>query len=192
MAKKEDPSLYPTPASLVGNKVYLRAMEAEDTAITYLWHLHTEPQSQTCHQAILVTPKEMVEAAKKREKKPTEGDFAIVRKEDDKIVGKIRFFNLNMINRSAELGYIIDPEEHKKGYGKEGLTILVRYLFIYLNLNKVYAQTAVFNTPSVNLLKSLDFKLDGTLRQHHFYHGTLHDDLVFSLLRFECGFLGDI
>ncbi len=192
MAKKEDPSLYPTPASLVGNTVYLRATEADDAAITYLWHLHTEPQSQTCHQAMMVTPKEMVEAAKKREKKPTEGDFVIVRKEDDKIVGKIRFFNLNMLNRSVELGYIVDPEEHKKGFGKEGLAILVRYLFIYLDLNKVYAQTAAFNTASVNLLKSLDFKLDGTLRQHHFYRGTLHDDLLFSLLRFECGFLGDI
>ncbi|SYZ73929.1 putative Uncharacterized N-acetyltransferase p20 [Candidatus Zixiibacteriota bacterium] len=192
MARKEDLSNYPTPPTLVGEKVYLRTMEAEDYAVTYLWHLQTEPQSQTSHQAVIVTPKEYVEAVKKREKKPTERDFAIVCKEDDRIVGKIRFFGLNMLNRSAELGYIVDPAEHKKGYGKEGLILLIRYLFNNLDLNKVYAQTAVFNIASVNLLKSLDFKLEGTLRQHHYYRGTLQDDLLFSLLRFECGFLGDI
>jgi hypothetical protein len=72
---------------------------------------------------------------------------------------------------------------------KEGLEILLRYLFTEMNLNKVYAQTASFNKASVKLLESLDFKLDGTLRQHHYYKGDLYDDLIYSVLKFECGFL---
>ncbi|RKX19168.1 MAG: N-acetyltransferase, partial [Candidatus Zixiibacteriota bacterium] len=55
------------------------------------------------------------------------------------------------------------------------------------NLNKVYAQTASFNKGSIKLLESLEFKLDGTLRQHHFYKGQFHNDLLYSLLKFEYG-----
>jgi RimJ/RimL family protein N-acetyltransferase len=51
----------------------------------------------------------------------------------------------------------------------------------------VYAQTASFNKNSIKLLESLEFKLDGTLRQHHYYKGDLYDDLLYSLLKFEYG-----
>jgi RimJ/RimL family protein N-acetyltransferase len=93
-----------------------------------------------------------------------------------------------MLNRSAELGYIVAPDEREEGYAKEGLKLIINYLFNEMNLNKVYAQTASFNKASIKLLESLDFQLDGTLRQHHFYKGDYHDDLIYSLLKFECDF----
>jgi [ribosomal protein S5]-alanine N-acetyltransferase len=191
MIKKDDPNQYPTIPYLVGKNVYLRVIEPEDNETTFLWFLHSDPQSQTCHQPILVSPHDMVEAARKREKSPKEGDFLIIRKEDNQAVGKLRYFNLNMLSRSVELGYITAPDERQKGYAKEALRLMIRYLFTGMNLNKIYAQTASFNTASVALLKSLDFKLDGTLRQHHFYRGNLHDDYIFSLLKFECEFLNE-
>ncbi len=191
MTKKDDPTLYPTIPALVGKNVYLRIMMPEEQAITYMWHLHSDPQTQSCHQMKLATPADIVEAAKKREKKAEDADFLIVRKEDNQPVGKIRYFNLNMLNRSVELGYIIAPDERKKGYGKEGLRLLIVYLFTYLNLNRIYAQTAAFNEASVKLLKSLDFKLEGTLRQHHYYKGNLFDDQLYSLLKFECGYVNE-
>jgi ribosomal-protein-alanine N-acetyltransferase len=191
MHEKNDPMQYPTISYLVGKNVYLRPMEPEDNEITYLWFLHSDPQSQTSHQPMIVTPKEYVEARKKKEKTPQEGDFMIVRKEDNQPVGKIRYFDLNLMSRSAEFGYIVAPDQRRKGYAREGLTLIIRYLFTYYNLNKIYAQTAAFNTGSVELLKSLDFKLDGTLRQNHFYRGILYDDFIYSLLKFECNFLGE-
>jgi RimJ/RimL family protein N-acetyltransferase len=189
MLKKDDATQYPTIPSLVGKKVYLRIMTPDEYAMTYLWHLHSDPQTQTSHQYRLVSPADVVEAAKKREKTPNEADFLIVRKEDQAAVGKIRYFNLNMQNRSVELGYLVAPDERKKGYAKEGLQILIIYLFNYLYLNRIYAQTASFNEASVKLLKSLDFTQEGTLRQHHFYKGNFYDDLLFSILRHECGYM---
>jgi ribosomal-protein-alanine N-acetyltransferase len=189
MTKKDDPKQYPTIPALIGKDIFLKVMEPEDHAQAYLWHLHSDPQSQTSHIIQLASPREIVESAKKKERTPNDGDFLMVRKEDNQPVGKIRYFNLNMLNRSAEFGIIVSPDERKNGYGKEGVRVLAKYLFTYLNLNKIYAQTASFNEAAIKLLKSLDFKLDGTLRQHHFYKGNLYDDLVFSLLRFESGFL---
>ena len=191
MTKKDDFSLYPTIPAMIGKDLYLKVMDADDFETTYLWFLHSDPQSQTCHQPILTTPRDMSENVRKKEKNPNAADFIIILKENNRPVGKLRYFNLNMLNRSAELAYLVAPDDRGKGYAKEALRLLIRYLFIYLGLNKVYAQTASFNEPSVKLLKSLDFRLDGTLRQHHFYKGNLHDDLLFSLLKFECNFVNE-
>jgi len=187
--KKNDLEKFQTMPSFVGKNVYLRPAAPEDAKYTYRWFLTSDPQSQTCHEFKLVSPSEYVERMKRKESKSDEGDFIIVRIEDDEPVGKLRYMHLNMLNRSAELGYIVAPGEREQGYAKEGLKLLLRYLFIEMNLNKVYAQTASFNKASVKLLESLDFKLDGTLRQHHYYKGDLYDDMIYSVLKFECGFL---
>ncbi len=190
MTKKNiDLELFRTIPSFVGKNVYLRPTAPEDAEHTYRWFLASEPQSQTCHEVILTSPAEYVERMKKRELKKDEGDFVIVAIEDNRLVGKLRYFHLNTLNRSAELGYIIAPDARKQGYAKEGMTLLIKYLFTDLNLNKVYAQTASFNKASNILLESLGFKLDGTLRQHHYYKGDLYDDMLYSLLKFECSFL---
>jgi len=185
MKKKIDTSQIPTTPALIGKNIYLRPAEPADFEITYHWFLATDPQSQTCHRAILMTPAEMAERKRSREPSNERGDFIIVRVEDNEPVGKLSYFHLNMLNRTAELGYIVSPDEQRQGYAREGLLLLLRYMFQQLNLNKVYAQTASFNKASIKLLESLDFKLDGTLRQHHYYNGDLYDDLLYSLLRFE-------
>ena len=179
-----------TVPALIGKKVYLRIMAPEDNRYSYPWFLEADPQTQTCHQTKIVSIEEMVEASRKREPSDKEGSFIIVRLEDNVPVGKIRYFDLNMMNHSAEIGYLINPAEHRKGYAGEGLKLLARYLFEHLNLNKIYAQTGSFNAASIALLRSLDFKQDATLREHHFYGGIFHDDHIYSLLRRECAFLG--
>nr|MBN2277212.1 GNAT family N-acetyltransferase [candidate division Zixibacteria bacterium] len=185
MKKKTEINQLPTSPALVGKDVYLRPAEPADYELTYRWFLASDPHSQTCHLIRMATPAQAAERAKQREINVNEGDFIIIRLEDDNPVGKIRYFNLNMLNRSAEVGIIMAPDARKQGYAKEGLSLLVGYLFAYLNLNKVYAQTSTFNKAAIKLLEALDFKLDGTLRQHHYFKGDLYDDLVYSLLKFE-------
>jgi len=187
--KKIDLDAFQTTPGFVGKNVYLRPTTPEDSDTTYRWFLASEPQSQTCHEVMLTSPGIYAERMKRRRPQKDEGDFVIVRIEDNRLVGKLRYFHLNNLNRSAEMGYIVAPDTRKKGYGKEGMILLIKHLFVELNLNKVYAQTASFNKASVKLLESLGFKIDGTLRQHHFYKGDLYDDLLYSLLKFECGFL---
>jgi len=182
---KKTVTQFPTIAALVGKAVYLRPLETNDVIRTYRWFLASDPPSQTCHQVVLATPEEAAENHHKKERDPRRGDFVIVRKEDHEPVGKLSYFHLNMLNRSAELGYLVAPEERSQGYAGDGLRLLLRYLFKQQDLNKVYAQTASFNKASIALLESLDFKLDGTLRRHHYYDGDLYDDLLYSLLRFE-------
>lgn len=176
---------FPTQPSLVGKTVYLRPATAEDIANVQMWKILQEPQCMTCHPLPFTTAADAAEAHKRAEKSPDRQWFSIVRQKDKMLVGQISFFGYNALNRSAELGILVDPDEQKNGLGLEAMKLLIAYLFKYRGLNKVYAQTAEFNKGAVKLLEKLGFKRDGALRDHHFYQGEFHNDLVYSLLRFE-------
>ncbi|MFQ5499989.1 MAG: GNAT family N-acetyltransferase [Candidatus Zixiibacteriota bacterium] len=181
---KKDKHL-PTRPTLVGKKLFLRHATVDDLTNTFHWLLQGEPQSMTCRPYTFATAADEVEAHKKAARSERQQLFMIIRKEDKLPVGRVRFFDYNSLNRSAELGLIIDPDERRNGYAGEALKLLITYLFRYRGLNKVYAQTAEFNEASVKLLESLGFKRDGTLRDHHYFDGEFHNDHVYSLLAYE-------
>lgn len=172
----------------IGPNVYLRAAVPDDFLITYGWFLKSGPSTQTCRPVTLTTPEEMAARQRTKEKPPDRCDLVVVTKKEHRLVGKLAYFNLNLLNRSAELGYIVAPDSQRRGIARESLTLLIVYLFRRLDLNKVYAQTGAFNTASVALLEALGFRRDAVLRQHHFHDGKLHDDFIYSLLKSECNF----
>ncbi len=180
-----DKKLFPTQPSMVGKKVYLRPATSDDVKNFHYWRLQAEPQSISCRPLPFRTAAEDSENYKKMQTSLDRQSFAIVNKDDKTLLGKISFFDYNNLNRSAEVGLMIDPDEQKNGYGSDAMKILCKFLFRYRGLNKVYAQTSEFNEGSVSLLENLGFKKDGTLRDHRFYNGEFHNDLIYSLLLFE-------
>lgn len=178
-------SKFPTQPALIGSKIFLRPATADDVANFHFWFNQCEPQTQTCRMQILHTSGESVEAFKKRERSTSRQEFAIVRKADKTPVGHATFFDYNPLNRSAELGLLIDPDEQRQGYASEALRLLTAYLFNQRGLNKVYAQCSTDNEGTVKLLEQLGFKKDGTLRDHQFYDGEFHHCYIYSLLLFE-------
>ena len=111
--------------------------------------------------------------------------FAIRRMIDNRLIGEISLYGLNPKNRSAGVGYFAGADYRQQGYTKEGLWLLLNYLFKVVGLNKVMADTGAFNQASIALLKSLGFQQDGCLRQHQLLDGVLYDQLLFSLLAEE-------
>ncbi len=183
MAEKGKP--LPTQPSLVGKHIFLRPTTADDAVNIHVWFLQSEPQAQSERPIPFKTLAEVSEAFKNREKSPDRQSFTIVRKEDSRPVGRITFFNYNPLNRAAELGILIDPDERKNGHAQDAMRVLIKFLFKYRDLNKVYACTPKFNKATIALLESVGFKKDGALRNHHYYNGEYYDKLVYSLLRFE-------
>jgi RimJ/RimL family protein N-acetyltransferase len=182
--KKSD---YPVPPDMVGKNIYLRPATAEDVANTYHWFLLSDPAMQSCRPQPYKTPKDASEAYARREITPDRQLFMIIRRKGKLPVGVIRFFDLNTLNRSTELGLLIDPDERRNGHASEALRLLTAHLFRTRDLNKVYAQTSALNDSAVGLLEKAGFKRDATLRGHYFYDGEFHDGYVYSMLRFEFG-----
>jgi RimJ/RimL family protein N-acetyltransferase len=104
---------------------------------------------------------------------------------DDRPVGWISLFDYNSRNRSAEFGYGIVRPLRGKRIGRPMLVCAFDRFFTTTDLNKLYCQTASFNVASVRLLESLGLTRDGVLRAHHELDGELHDDYLYSLLKYE-------
>ena len=181
---KEPPDLI-APPNMIGAKVFLRPTTPLDITNMYHWSVLSDPQSMTCHPRIYRSAEETAEAFKREERSEREQRFTVVRSKDKAAVGLIRYFGYNALNRSAELGLLVDPDEQRQGYGTDAVKVLANFLFDYRGLNKVYAQTAGFNEGAVALLKGLGFKRDAVLRDHFFYRGVFHEGYIYSLLLFE-------
>lgn len=170
---------------LIGEKLYLRPLTSEDITKSYHWYLQSDPHTFTGYPESIGTAADAGEAFKQNPASPSQQRFAIVRLKDEQMVGHIGYRNLNPLNHSAELFVLIDPEERKKGIGREAVRLLSRYLFRFRDLNKVYISVGEFNTAAIKLAETLHFHRDAALRHHLFYDGEYHDQYLYSLLRFE-------
>ena len=94
---------------------------------------------------------------------------------DETVIG---FFSFNIREDSHELGYCFHSKYQGKGYAKESLAALIEYLTT-IGIKKLTAGTAINNTLSVSLLKSLGFELIGT-EKVSFYKDEHGNDIFFE------------
>lgn len=175
----------PAPESLIGSKTYLRPATPDDIQNTYHWTILSEPQSLTSHPRLTLTAAQAAERFKGKAPSFDEQTFMVVRQVDKVPVGRISFFNYNHLNRSAETGVIIDPDERRNGYASDAIWTLCRFLFLYRGLNKVTFQTVETNEGMIKIAEGLGFQREGDLRQEYFLDGEWLDGRRYSLLRFE-------
>ena len=93
----------------------------------------------------------------------------------DTVIGYSAF---NIRENGYEIGYCFHSAYHGKGYAKESHLALFDYLRT-LGITKFTAGTAINNTPSVSLLKSLGFELTET-ENVSFYKDAQGNDIVFQ------------
>ena len=74
----------------------------------------------------------------------------------------IGYIALNRRPDSYEAGYCFHSSYHGKGYARESLASVLAYAKEQDLTARITAGTALANTPSVNLLTALGFRLEGT------------------------------
>lgn len=181
-SNEKDNATLPT---LIGAKVYLRPAVPDDIAESHEWLTQSDPDSMSYQISRLVSPTEAAEIFRRQTKNELDLTLMVNKKADDEPVGIVTTANFNPLNRSVEIIILINPERRRKGLGKDALKTVSKFLFFQRGLNRIYSQVGNFNTPGTKLFQSVGFKLDGKLRQNHFYKGEFHDTFVYSLLRFE-------
>jgi RimJ/RimL family protein N-acetyltransferase len=88
--------------------------------------------------------------------------LAIIRSEDDLHLGDIY---LNFDESSISIGYTIDADFHRQGYGYETLVELLKYLKANFKQKSILAKVFISNIASINLLHKLKFKRVGTIKK---------------------------
>ncbi len=177
---------------LTGEKIKLRPMEEEDTKEVFRWQ--NDPESSGDYEnpwpvSWLEFQEWMKRQAEDRASgKDKSGDFIIETTGDSKIsVGEISYFTpVRFAESTVEIGYwIAKPAERRKGYASEAVKLMVDFLFLTKNVNRIQAHAITENTGSVKALEKNGFQREGVEREFHFSQGKFRDYYSFSILRRE-------
>lgn len=110
-------------------------------------------------------------------------NWAITEKKNDKCIGIIGFYRTQPENYRTELGYMILPEYHNKGYASETVDTLLNYAFNTLNFHSIEAIINPKNIASERVLQKNGFIKEAHLIENQFYNGRFIDTVIYSLLK---------
>lgn len=104
---------------------------------------------------------------------------------DDALVGDCAFSPQTHEPRTVEIGFTIAPEHQGRGYAREAVSLLLRYLFEQLDKHRVIASCDPRNTPSVKVLEAVGMRREGHTVESTWAKDEWADDLLFAILRRE-------
>lgn len=169
---------------LVGERIYLSPVNIEDVEKYIEWFCDftmTDGVGRSGEVMTIKGEKEYLENATNNKL-----DFAIVKLENDKLIGNCGFNEIDYKHRKAEIGLFIGDENNRsKGYGKEILKLLLDYGFNYLNLNNIMLTVKSFNERAINCYQKVGFKEIGRRRKSYFLNGKYYDDIYMDILAEE-------
>ncbi|CEJ71462.1 Putative ribosomal N-acetyltransferase YdaF [Chryseobacterium oranimense G311] len=101
-------------------------------------------------------------------------------KDQPNLIGTICLWNFSEDRKTAEVGYELLPDYHRKGIMSEALEAVLEFGFNELHLQEVVAMTHKSNESSKNLLLKHHFVLQEERKDEDF-----PDNIVFSLKKKE-------
>lgn len=150
--------------TLQGNLVRLRAIEPDDEDLLFKW----ENDQKIWQVSNTLTPfsrfilRQYLDQAHLDIFQAKQLRLVIEAIEPMKPVGLIDLFDFDPHHQRAGLGILIgDTAEWGKGYAKDALKVLLRYIFTVLLLNQVYCSIDEMNTASLHLFKNSGFRVTG-------------------------------
>ena len=169
---------------LIGDRIYLSPRHIEDAEKFTEWLNDFETTNYTGRSGTLIS---LEEEKKYLEKNTTaEASFAIVTRDNDKMIGTVSLENINHINRCAILGIFIGDKEYRsKGYGTEAIKLILEYGFKYLNLKNIKLDLISFNERALKCYKKCGFKEYGRRRKCVFVNGEYYDTIEMDILNEE-------
>jgi RimJ/RimL family protein N-acetyltransferase len=113
--------------------------------------------------------------------------WVTVLKDGNRVVGSTRFIDLDMTNKTVEIGHTwITPELHQRGVNPEAKLLQLTYAFETLGLNRVALKTHHENLQSQAAMKKLGAVYEGTFRNHYVMSdGSLRHSVWFSITKEE-------
>ena len=87
--------------------------------------------------------------------------------------------------RIAEIGITISHLEQRKGYAKETLINLLKFLFDTKDIHRVVEIVDTENIASIELLKSIGFRQEGHFIENIFFKGKWGSEYQYAMLKRE-------
>jgi len=169
---------------IVGKRIQLRAIELEDLPLMVKWRNDPEVHRHFYeHEPFsLVMQKAWFEQFLKRR---DEKLWIIEITGTHEAIGTVGLVHIDWRSRKAEWGrLLIFPEEYRHGgYGSEIESLVLRYFFDHMNMNRLQCEVLAENERAIALYKRFGFKQEGLFRQYVFKEGRYRDVVYLAMLR---------
>jgi RimJ/RimL family protein N-acetyltransferase len=168
---------------LSGSLISLRPLKEED--LEYLASLKNDMRTQAAGRRLppRVTPTTLGERYTKTLSRPLKGLWCI-ETIGGELVGTVEYDEYAP-RLGAIVGIMMGTEHWGKGYGKEALELIIRFLFEERGLHLVNLWTTSWNVRMVGLAEKLGFKIAIREREGRRLSGAIYDGVFMDMLREE-------
>jgi RimJ/RimL family protein N-acetyltransferase len=169
---------------LEGDRVVLRPIQSSDRERLYELVETIEVRALSNNDPPLPISLEEVEARDKgwiEEGHTDSAWFAI--DVDAETIGVCGLHSIDHYHQRADVGIRIGKPYRRRGHGQDAVRTLLEYGFSQLNLAKISLQVLADDERAVGAYLKAGFVEEGRLRDHTWYDGARHDELVMSVLR---------
>jgi RimJ/RimL family protein N-acetyltransferase len=113
--------------------------------------------------------------------------FAIVRREDQRVIGSTRFWKVDRVNRKLEIGHTwLAASTQRTGVNTEAKYLLLRYAFERMNCVRVQFTTDELNEKSRAAILRIGAKQEGIVRHERIMpDGRKRNSVRFSIIDTE-------
>ncbi len=108
-------------------------------------------------------------------------------KSTSKLIGDVALKISQDIYPQAEIGYNVNQQFQRKGFGSEGVKAVLDWVFTNTSIHRVTAVCDSDNKASAALLEKLGFRREGHFHKNVWSKGRWTDEYLYALLKTEWG-----
>lgn len=104
---------------------------------------------------------------------------------DGTAIGHVMLMWISAAHRSGEVGFVLHPDHHGRGYATEAAREMLRLGFEELGLHRIIGRLDDANLASGRVLAKLGMRKEAHFRENEFVKGRWADEAVYAMLADE-------
>lgn len=129
--------------------------------------------------------REMLERRMRQIAIDKEGDglhLAADLRETGVLIGHISLFFGSQEHQQGEVGFVIHPDHHGRGYASEGTRLMLRLGFGELGLHRIIGRCDARNMASARVLERVGMRREAHLLENEYIKGEWTDEFTYAML----------
>lgn len=159
-------------------RVYLEKLNLDTAKEVKLWENFTDERLQGYNYADLSDFEIKVWYGSLTS--PLKKYFAVRKIDDDRFIGFLGLKQINYLKKKAKIGVVFDSAYTSRGYGLEGLDLLIDKAFSNMKFKELSLDVNLFNTRAIATYKKLGFQITGEKKEVFENQGIKFDERYFT------------
>lgn len=164
--------------------LYLQSISSKDANLLTKWRF-SEENYDFFYEFFPTTKEQNEKWIENVLNKKNEINLIAYEKENNRPIGMISLIDIDQRNQKCEIGRVLigEMDDRKKGYGGYMISLILKYAFLHLNMQKVYLEVFADNASAVNFYKKNGFVQDGFFAKHIYKNGEFKDVVHMSTFK---------